>query len=101
MTKLLISLGANTNTTANWSLKEQKLFLGHLQLINSHIGGYLGGTKVGMAALTNLEGLNNVSGTAVHFATVLKGINNDRFSNDEMNYLVEFVTEEVRTIEPK
>jgi hypothetical protein len=82
MTKLLISLGANTNTTAYWSLEEQKLFLGHIQCINSQCREYR-------------------RGTAVVFATVLKGINNDRFSNDEMNYLVEFVTEEVRTIEPK
>ena len=81
MTKLLISLGANTNTTAYWSLEQQKLFLGHLQYIHSHdYKGYL-------------------KGTAVEFATVLKGINNDRFSDEEMNYLVELVKEEVRTID--
>ena len=88
MTKLLISLGANPGASAFWSLEHQKLCLGQIQYFND--SGYQ----------------RRIGGTAVQFATVLQGINNGpqpmmteinkgRFSNDEMNYLVEFLREEV------
>ena len=79
MTKLLISLGANPGASACWSLEQQKLFLGQIQNIS----------------VFNDNRYQRTGGTAVQFATALQGINNGRFSNDEMNYLVEFLREEV------